>query len=143
MEFTREDVREIAKQVADEVLVRLQKEQGELVYRDLIIGAIIGEGAIPIHGRENIKAPCTGCRLDPTKPLEAGNVMVTTKGAIGTLSPSEVRDWCSEIIELPNGRCQRARAIKEAARECKEKYPADTRKFFACYAPAFATITKG
>ncbi|GAJ03479.1 unnamed protein product, partial [marine sediment metagenome] len=49
----------------------------------------------------------------------------------------------SEINIVPDGRCARARAIGEAARECKEKYPADTTKFFECYAPAFSQITGG
>jgi len=109
---------------------------------NMIIGTTFGEGAIPVNGRETRKAPCRGCRIDTAKPLEAGNCMVTTEDAIGTLSPNEVRDWCSGIVELQDGRCERARAIKEAARECKEKHPNDTEEFFACYAPAFAAIAK-
>jgi hypothetical protein len=116
-------------------------ERFGLVDLNMIIGGLTGEGAIPINGRENRKAPCRGCRIDPTKPLEPGNCMVTTEDAIGTLSPQEVRDWCSEITELPDGRCGRARAIKQAAQECKGKYPDDTTKFFQCYVPAFVGIT--
>lgn len=109
---------------------------------NFIIGTIIEEGAIPVRGRETRKAPCQGCRIDPSKPLEPGNCMVTTEGAIGMLSPQEVQNWCSEIVELHDGRCERARTIKKAARECKEKYPGDMQGFLQCYIPAFASLTK-
>jgi rubrerythrin len=116
-------------------------ERFGLVDLNMIIGGLTGEGAIPVNSRETRKALCRGCRIDPTKPLEPGNCMVTTEDAIGTLSPQEVQDWCSEIIELRDGRCERARTIKQAAQECKGKYPDDTTKFFQCYVPAFAGIT--
>lgn len=140
--MTREEVHQIATATADEVMSRIREQEKDRGLRDLVIGCTIGEGAIPLRGRETRKAPCHGCRIDPGKPLEPGNVMVTTEGAIGTLSAREVRDWCSEITEDPDGRCERVRAIRKAARECKEKYPDDTAKFFGCYAPAFAGITK-
>ena len=139
MALTKEEIGQIATRTADKVMERIRERQ---MLRDVIIGSAIGEGAIPLYGRETRKEPCHGCRIDPGKPLEAGNVMSTTNNAIGTLAPDEVRNWCSEIIEVTDGRCQRARAIKEAARECKEKYPTDTEKFFTCYAPAFSAITR-
>lgn len=142
MPLTREEIAQIATRTADEVMDRISLEREERELRDHIIGGAMGEGAIPLYGRETRKEPCHGCRIDPGKPLEAGNVMATTNNAIGTLAPDEVRNWCSEIIEVTDGRCQRARAIKEAARVCKEKYPEDTAKFFECYAPAFSKITK-
>lgn len=122
---------------------RLKKRsQTDKGLRDTIIGAAMGAGAIPLHGRETRKERCYGCRIDPSKPLEAGNVMATTAGAIGTLSAEEVRNWCSEIVEVTDGRCERVRKIREAARECRLKYPSDTKKFFECYGPAWAAITK-
>ena len=69
--------------------------------------------------------------------------MCTTKGAIGTLSDREEREWCSEVNIVSDGRCARARAISEAARECKEKYPSDTEGFFKCFIPSFSRVTKG
>lgn len=142
MPLTSSEISEIARATADEVVSRLKQEQEDQELRDLVIGSAMGGGVIPLHGRETRKAPCHGCRIDPDKPLEAGNVMATTEGAIGTLSPDEVRDWCSEIIETPDGRCVRVRAIREAAKRCKELHPTDTAKFFECYAPAWAAITK-
>lgn len=140
MALSREDVEKIAKATADEVMAQLEQQREELVLRDFIIGGVIGSGAIPLHGREARKEPCHGCRIDPSKPLEAGNVMATTKGAIGTLSQDEVRGWCSEIIETPNGRCERVMGIREAAKRCKELFPTDTEAFFRCYAPAWAAF---
>ena len=142
MPLTKEEIGQIATRTADEVMERIREQEKERELRDLLIGSTIGEGAIPLRGRETRKEPCHGCRIDPTKPLEPGNVMATTSDAIGTLSAKEVRDWCSEITEDPDGRCERVRAIRKAARECKEKYPHDTAKFFECYAPAFASITR-
>lgn len=141
--ITKEEVYQIATATADEVISRLRRQQEDIELRDMLIGSLMGEGAIPLHGRETRKAPCHGCRIDPSKPLEAGNVMATTEDAIGTLGAQEVRDWCSEITEDPDGRCVRVRSIKEAAKKCKELYPTDTAKFFECYAPAWASITKG
>ena len=142
MPLTKEDISEIATRTADEVVSRLKQQREERELRDFIIGSAMGSGAIPLYGRETRKEPCSGCRIDLDKPLEPGNVMATTEGAIGTLSAREVRDWCSEIIELPDGRCERARLIREAARECKEKHPEDTEAFFRCYIPAFSQVTK-
>lgn len=121
----------------------VEKAREDVGIRDVIIGSAMGKGAIPLYGRETRKEPCHGCRIDPTKPLEPGNVMATTKDAIGTLSQDELANWCSEIIEVADGRCARARSIREAAKECKEKYPQDTEAFFRCYAPAFSKITGG
>lgn len=142
MGLSREEIQEIAIKTADELVSRLRQEQEDREFRDSIIGSIVGEGAIPLHGRETRKAPCHGCRIDPTKPLEAGNIMATTSDAIGTLSANEVRDWCSELTEDPDGRCVRVRSIREAAKRCKGLHPSDTKKFFECYAPAWAAITK-
>lgn len=140
MPLTKEEIREIAVKTADEVMTHLAKAKDDIATRDLLIGIFIGEGAIPVHGRENRKASCHGCRIDPTKPLEAGNVMANTEDAIGTLSAQEVRDWCSEIVETPDGRCKRARGLREAARECKEKHPDDPKAYFECFIPRFRVI---
>lgn len=142
MEISREDIDRIAKTTADKVMEQMREQREERELRDHIIGGVMGEGAIPLYSRETRQAPCYGCRIDPSKPLEAGNIMATTEGAIGTLSPDEVSSWCSELIETPNGRCERARSIREAAKECREKYPEDTEAFFKCYAPSWAAITK-
>jgi len=120
----------------------VEKAREDVDIRDVIIGSAMGEGAIPVYGRETRKEVCHACRIDPSKPLEAGNVMATTGNAFGILSQEEVRNWCSEIIEVADGRCARARSIREAARECKEKYPEDTEAFFRCYIPAFSQATK-
>lgn len=142
MVLSRDEIQEIAKTTANEVIGQLKMREEELELRDSILGSMIGEGAIPLYGRETRKAPCRGCRIDPSKPFEPGNIMATTGGAIGTLSVPELRGWCSEITETEDGRCTRVRKIREAARECREKYPGDTKKFFECYAPAWASITK-
>ena len=123
------------------MVIQIQAMEAQIEASDLLVGEMIGSGAIPVHGRENRKAPCRGCRIDPTKPFEAGNAMVTTEGAIGTLNKQEVRDWCSELIEETDGRCTRARGIKEAARECKAKYPEDSQKYFECFIPKFREAT--
>lgn len=112
------------------------------VVKDAAIGALLGDGAIPLHGRETRKAVCRACRIDPTKPLEAGNVMATTEDAIGTLSKDEVREWCSELVEVGDGRCHRSLGIRQAAKECKEQHPSDTKAYFECFAPRFAEIAK-
>ena len=105
----------------------------------ILVAEIIGPGAIPIDGREKRKAPCECCIIDPKEPTRR---MCTTKGAIGTLSKKEVGEWCSEITVVSDGRCERARGIKEAAAECREKHPHDTTGFFQCFAPAFGKLTK-
>lgn len=110
--------------------------------RDVIIGVTMGEGAMPLHGREKRQEPCLACRIDPAKPLEAGNVMATTKGAIGTLSQDEVRGWCSEIVEVMDGRCERARRLRIAAQNCKELHPDDARAYFECFIPEFSRVTR-
>jgi len=140
MALSETEIREIAVATADEVMAQLEEQREELELRNLIIGGVMGPGAIPLHGRETRKEPCSGCRIDPSKPLEAGNVMATTKGAIGTLSQDEVRNWCSELIETPDGRCERVMGIREAAKRCKELFPTDTTKFFQCYSPAWAAF---
>jgi len=130
-----EDVNRIA-----EALV--EKAAEDIGVRDIMIGSVIGKGAIPLYGRETRKEPCACCLIDPEGSNAPENRMCTTKGAIGTLNDREERDWCSEIIEVADGRCERARTIREAAKECKEKYPEDTAKFFECYIPAFSAATK-
>ena len=137
MTLSEEEIKQIGKAVAYEII----EIKDALEVRDVLIGAIVGEGAIPVHGRETRKAPCHGCRIDPSGLLEAGNVMVTTEDAIGTLSQAEVRNWCSEIIETADGRCKRARGLREAARECKEKFPTDSQKYFECFIPKFRELT--
>ncbi|GAI58809.1 unnamed protein product, partial [marine sediment metagenome] len=121
----------------------VEKAAEDVGVRDIMIGSVMGKGAIPLYGRETRKEPCSCCLIDPEGPNEPANRMCTTKSAIGTLKDSEEREWCSEINIVSDGRCERARSIREAARECKEKYPSDTAKFFACYAPAFSKIAKG
>jgi len=140
MPLSNEEIREIAQATAKEVLAALEEAEEELATRDLLVGMVVGEGAIPVHGRENRKAVCYGCRIDPDKPLEAGNVMATTKDAIGMLSAQEVRDWCSEIVERPDGRCDRAMAIRKAAQKCKAAHPDDSQAYFACFVPEFRAV---
>jgi len=121
----------------------IEKAREDVGIRDVIIGSAMGEGAIPLYGREARREPCSCCLIEPAGPNAPENRMCTTSGAIGTLKDSEEREWCSEINIVADGRCARARNIREAARECKEKYPEDTAKFFTCYAPAFSKITGG
>jgi len=121
----------------------VEKASQDVGIRDVIIGSAVGEGAIPLYGRELRKEPCSCCLIEPEGPNAPENRMCTTSEAIGTLKDSEEREWCSEINIVADGRCERARSIREAARVCKEKYPDDTAKFFECYAPAFSKITKG
>lgn len=136
MALSNEEVDRIASAV-------VEKAGEDVGVRDVIIGEAMGKGAIPLYGRETRKEPCACCLIDPDEPNKPPNRMCTTKSAIGILNDSEEREWCSEINIVADGRCARARSIREAARECKEKYPEDTTKFFECYAPAFSKITKG
>jgi len=142
MALSSEEIEQIAKATANEVVAALEELDEAVTSRDLLVGMVVGEGAIPVHGREHRKEVCYGCRIDPSKPLEAGNVMATTKDAIGILSAQEVRDLCSEIIETPDGRCNRARGIREAAKACKEKYPNDPAAYFGCFIPKFRATTE-
>jgi hypothetical protein len=109
--------------------------------RDDLIGSMMGPGAIPLNGRENMKLPCHGCRIDPTKPFEPGNAMLSTREAIGVLSKREAETWCSELIEETDGRCRRAEGIREAAKTCKAQNPNDSTAYFNCFLPYFKTIT--
>lgn len=138
MALSEGEIKKIATRIADEVIARTSDEE----IAKVAFGSVMGEGAIPLYGREMRKEPCRCCLIDPAGPNVPENRMCTTTGAIGTLSNREEREWCSEIILVSDGRCGRARKIKEAARECKEKYPADTKAFFECYAPAFSRLTK-
>lgn len=131
-----EDVERIASAV-------VEKATEDVGIRDVIIGSAMGKGAIPLYGRELRREPCSCCLIDPEGPNAPENRMCTSSGCIGTLKDSEEREWCSEINIVPNGRCARARGIREAAARCKEEHPTDTAAFFACYAPAFSKITKG
>lgn len=135
-ELSQEDINRIAEAV-------VEKAAEDVGVRDIMIGSAMGKGAIPLYGRETRKEPCSCCLIDPEGPNAPDNRMCTTKGAIGTLSDREEREWCSEINIVSDGRCARAMAIREAARECKEKHPEDTEAFFRCYIPAFSQITKG
>ena len=121
----------------------VEKASEDVGVRDIIIGSAMGKGAIPLYGRETRKEPCSCCLIEPEGPNAPENRMCTSSGCIGTLKDSEERDWCSEINIVADGRCARARTIKAAARECKEKYPEDTEAFFQCYIPAFSKITGG
>ena len=141
MPITKEEIDQIATKTAEKVMDRKRRLEEQQELRDIFISSVAGEGAIPLYGRETRREICRGCRIDPSKPLEAGNVMATTSDAIGMLSTDEVRKWCSEIIEVSDGRCERVRTIRRAAKECKVKYPGDTEAFMRCYAPAFAQIT--
>jgi hypothetical protein len=127
------------EQLAEELA---QKLMDQMDIRDLALSGIMGPGAIPLYGRENRKEPCSCCLIDPNGPNSPENRMCTTSGAIGTLKDSEERGWCSTVEIVPDGRCERARKIREAAAECKVKYPGDTARFFECFAPAFSAITK-
>lgn len=106
------------------------------------LDAAVGRGAIPVRGREHRKEPCSCCYVDP-RPDVPENRMCTTKGAIGILSNREEQDWCSEIVPVADGRCARARMLREAAERCKRLHPRDTQAFFQCYIPAFSQITTG
>ncbi|MBA7516369.1 hypothetical protein ES705_08417 [subsurface metagenome] len=134
-ELSQEDVNRIAEAM-------VEKAMEDVGIRDIMIGSAMGKGAIPLYGRETRKEPCSCCLIDPAGPNTPDNRMCTTKGAIGTLSDREEREWCSEIKIVSDGRCARAMAIREAARECKEKHPSDTEAFFQCYIPAFSAATK-
>lgn len=136
IQLSDEDVSRIAEAV-------VEKAADDVGVRDIMIGSAMGKGAIPLYGRETRKEPCSCCLIDPEGPNAPENRMCTTSGAIGTLKDSEEREWCSEINIVSDGRCARARSIREAARECKEKHPEDTEAFFRCYIPAFSQITKG
>jgi len=131
-----EDVDRIAEAV-------VEKAMEDVGVRDIMIGSAMGKGAIPLYGRETRKELCSCCLIDPEGTNIPENRMCTTKGAIGTLSNREEREWCSEIKIVSDGRCARARAISEAARVCKEKHPYDTEAFFRCYIPAFSQATRG
>lgn len=137
MPLSEEEVEQLAKEVASEITVHILLVEEQIEMGNILVGELIGAGAIPVHGRENRKEPCEACRIDPNGPLEAGNVMATTKDAIGTLSESEVRDWCSTIVERKNGRCERAMSIRKAAEECKAAHPTDTQAYFECFVPHF------
>jgi hypothetical protein len=129
--LSNEDVNRIAEAV-------VEKATEDVGVRDIMIGSAMGSGAIPLYGRETRKEPCACCLIDPAGPNAPENRMCTTKGAIGILNDREETDWCSEIKIVRDGRCARARAISEAARECKVKHPDDTEGFFRCFIPAFS-----
>lgn len=136
--LTVEEIQQIANTTADEVLERINLLNEDIDLRDLFIGSFMGEGAIPMKGRENYKAPCHGCRIDPDKPFEAGNAMLSTKDSIGVLSEQEAREWCSELIEDKDGRCKRAWGIHEAAKKCRQESQGDSTKYFSCFIPYFS-----
>lgn len=142
MAISTEEIDQIAIRTAEEVIDRMRQQREEREIRDFIIGGAIGEGAIPLYGRETRTAPCSCCLIDPEGPNEPPNRMCTTESAIGTLKDTEERQWCSTVDIVPDGRCERVRKIREAAKKCKELHPTDTEAFFRCYAPAWAAITK-
>lgn len=116
--------------------------KGEINEKDMLIGAMMGAGGIPLHGRENRKEPCHGCRIDPSKPFGPDNGMFNSANILGTLSKEEARNWCSELIEEKDGRCARAWAMHQAAKECKELHPHDTKAYFECFVPKFSAATR-
>lgn len=130
-----EEVNRIAEAV-------VEKAMEDVGIRDVIIGSAMGEGAIPLYGRETRKEPCSCCLIEPEGPNVPENRMCTTSGMIGTMKDREERELCSVVNIVSDGRCARARAIKEAARRCKKEHPEDTEAFFRCYSPAFSAITK-
>lgn len=137
MPLTDREIGEIAHRTAEEVMARVREQEADL---DILLGTVAGPGAIPLYGRETRKEPCSCCLIEPEGPNVPENRMCTTKGAIGTLADREEREWCSEIILVEDGRCERARGIRQAAKECKERYPEDTTEFFQCFAPAFSRL---
>jgi hypothetical protein len=142
MTLTKDEIHDIACKTAEEVLEGIERYREQILQSNLLIGHVIGYGAIPVGGRENKKLPCHGCRIDSNKPFEPGNAMLNTEGAIGILNKEEARDWCSELVEEKDGRCARAQRIGEAARVCKTKFPNDSRKYFECFIPEFKNATK-
>lgn len=115
---------------------RVREIEVKALALDILEEALVGN-AIIVPGREMEKRPCRACRIDPAQPLEPGNIMATTSGAIGVLTQQQIRDLCSEVTEVPDGRCTRARTIREAAQECKALHPTDAESFFRCYLPRF------
>ncbi|GAI77238.1 unnamed protein product, partial [marine sediment metagenome] len=95
-----EDVNRIAEAV-------VEKAVEDVGVRDIMIGSVMGKGAIPLYGRETRKEPCACCLIDPAGPNAPENRMCSTKSAIGVLNDREEREWCSEIKIVPDGRCAR------------------------------------
>ena len=142
MPLNNEEITEIATRTADKVMDQIRfggSQEGLSAAKD----AVLGEGAYILPERRGTKGPCTCCIIDPSKPIVPKNLMCTTTGAIGTLKDSEEEELCDELIFVKDGRCARARGLREAAKECKEKHPHDTKKFFECYIPKFSEITGG
>lgn len=104
---------------------------------DILEDALAGPGGVVLPGREMELRPCRGCLIDPEKPATPDNVMASTSGVIGLLSDTQKKTLCSEMVIVPNGRCERARAIRTAAHECKAQHPGDAEAFFRCYIPRF------
>jgi len=142
MPLSNEEITEIATRTADEVMGQIRfggSEEGLAAAKD----AVLGVGAYIMPERHGTKGACTCCIIDPSKPIVPKNLMCTTTGAIGTLKDSEEEELCDELIFVKDGRCARARGLREASEECKEKHPHDTKKFFECYIPKFSEITGG
>ena len=142
MPLSSGEITEIATKTADKVMEQIRfggSEEGLAAAKD----AVLGVGAYIMPERRGTKGPCTCCIIDPSKPIVPKNLMCTTTGAIGTLKDSEEEELCDELIFVKDGRCARARGLREAAKECKEEYPDDTKRFFECYIPKFSKITKG
>lgn len=142
MPLNNEEITEIATRTADKVMDQIRfggSQEGLAAAKD----AVLGVGAYIMPERRGTKGPCTCCIIDPSKPIVPKNLMCTTTGAIGTLKDSEEEELCDELIFVQDGRCARARGLREAAKECKEKYPDDTKRFFECYIPKFSETTGG
>lgn len=134
MQLSEKEIEQISNQLAEHL-------KDDVFYQNMFIHGLV-KGAIPLHGREERKEPCSCCLINPEGTNEPSNRICTTKNAIGVMTDQEEQDWCSKINLVPDGRCERAWSIHKAAEECKEKYPQDTKAFFGCYAPAFSEITK-
>lgn len=110
----------------------------------VIKDTFVGEGAIVLEGRAGHRDACECCLIDPAgSPTDTKNRICTTKGAIGTLTNEEEFELCdpNQLRISPNGRCERSRDIRAAAKLCRELNPEDNRKFFECFIPSFSRTT--
>ncbi len=107
---------------------------------NILVGEVIGTGAIPVKGRHKKKAPCNCCKIDPHGPNEPANRLCTTSGAIGTLSQQEQVDWCSKIHVVESELCKRAALVRSTAADCKSRFQGDVHGFFNCFANAFEPV---
>ena len=104
---------------------------------DAVITAMIGPGGIVVDEKKARESPCQCILIDPKGSNVSANRMCTSKGIIGTLSDTEEREYCKDVTLVSDGRADRARRIREAAKRCKGLHPGDTKAFFGCYILAF------